>query len=216
MTPYRVLLADGEALFRQGLARLLRDVGMLEVVADAADAAEALQQVRAQRPDVAVIDARLLGSDGAETIDLLKQESPNLRVVVLLASDDDPDLLCAVQTGADACVAKSAPADALIRSILGVMDGEAVLSRGTMRRLIALTGANHVNGRWPVRSRDLSAREQQILRMVAAGSDNHQIAERLGVTESTVRNHLHNVYDKLGLETRVQLALYAFQQGIVP
>jgi DNA-binding NarL/FixJ family response regulator len=186
----------------------------LYVVGDASDLAEATLRMRHLRPDVAVVEARILTPDGA-SVRALKHERPGLRVVALLASDDESDWPGHLQDGADAHVAKSAPTASLIRSILEAMDGEAALGHAAMRRLVALTSPTRPNRRHPAAS-GLSERERQVLRLVAAGADNGVIAGALRVSEGTVRSHLHHLQDKLGLETRVQITLYAVHQGIDP
>lgn len=216
MKPHRVLLVDDHAMFRQGLSCLLKDVEDIDVVGEACGREEAQRQMRDLRPDVVVIIASLLMGDGTNGPRALRAEAPEVKILVLTAPEEDGDVLNVLSADADGYVAKSAPADMLIRSIRKVIAGEGVPSRRAMRPGTGLAESARQSDRRSPRSHDLSERERQVLRIVATGADNRQIASILGVSESTVRGYMHNVLDKLGLETRLQVALYALQQGIYP
>lgn len=216
MKPHRVLLVDDHAMFRQVLSCLLKDVEDIDVVGEACGREEAQRQMRDLRPDVVVIIASLLMGDGTNGPRALRAEAPEVKILVLTAPEEDGDVLNVLSADADGYVAKSAPADMLIRSIRKVIAGEGVPSRRAMRPGTGLAESARQSDRRSPRSHDLSERERQVLRIVATGADNRQIASILGVSESTVRGYMHNVLDKLGLETRLQVALYALQQGIYP
>lgn len=216
MKSYRVLLVEAHALFRQGLTRLLSEVEDIEVVGQACAVAEALCQVRVDPPDVVVVDADLLTGDGTNFTHSLRSEAPNVKIVVLTASDQARDARAVTNIHANGYVAKSAPAKALIESIKGAMRADLALGQGVMQNESIFSAEERTTEPRLLRPSALSERERQVLRMVAAGAANQEIARALNISTSTVRSHLHRVHDKLGLETRVQVALYALQHGIYP
>lgn len=214
MTAYRVLVAHAQTMVRQSLRRLLKDAPDLEVIDEAVDGTETARKASDLQPDVVVLGSGLDGPGLVETTRLIKRDCPNVKVIVLAGSDDDNDLVAAVKAGADGVVALSAPTTALTRSICAALAGEAVLSRTMVGRLLVTNRGQ--SGRRDDRLPVLSDRERQVLRLVASGADNQQIAVALATSESTIRGHLHNVQDKLGLENRVQTALYALREGLYP
>lgn len=216
MNTNRVLVANAQTMVRQSLRTILEGVEEIEVVGDAADGAEAARKASDLHANVVVLGMELERCDGVEATRLIKRDCPDAKVIILTGADDDGDLVAAVKAGADGVVALSAPATALIRSIFAALAGETVLSRAMVSRLLATATNGGKQGRREDRSRGLSDREREVLRLVASGADNQQIAVTLAVSESTVRSHLHNVQDKLGLENRVQTALYALHEGLYP
>ncbi len=216
MNAHRVLVAHAHTMVRQSLRKLLEGARELVVVGDASDGDEAVRKTRDLRPDVAVIGIELDGCGGVEAVRQIKRGCSDVRVVALAGSDDDEDVVAAVQAGADGVVALSAPSTGLTRSVFATLAGEAVLSRAMVNRLLRAPTAMRASGHRGGPSYGLSDRERQVLRLVASGADNQQIAVMLAVSESTVRSHLHNVQGKLGLENRVQTALYALREGLYP
>ncbi|MHB1414354.1 MAG: response regulator [Chloroflexota bacterium] len=218
METHGVLIVDDHAMFRQGLRRLLSDVPEFEVVGEAVDGIEALKKARELRPSVVLMDLRMPLCDGVEATRLLKAELPEAKVVVLTMSDEEQDVLTAIQAGADGYVVKTTEVAALVKSIRGVLAGEAALTRQMMARLLVRMRqerehAQRIEG--PGVSA-LSEREREVIRLVARGASNREIAAALVVSESTVRSHLHNILFKLGLENRVQAAMYALREGLGP
>jgi DNA-binding NarL/FixJ family response regulator len=209
----RILVVDDHTMFREGMRRLLQDVPDFDVVGEAVDGSEAVNKARSLRPHVVLMDVRMPGCNGIEATATIKGEMPETKVVILTVSDDEGDLVAAVKAGADGYIAKTTGIDALIKSIRGVMAGEAALSRTMTARLLG-----HMRSGGDARRRDgedlarLSDRELEIMRLVASGVSNREIASRLFVSESTVRTHLHNILGKLGLENRVQITLYALRE----
>ncbi len=198
----RVLIVDDHALFRQGVGRLLEQSGM-RVVAGAANGHEGLRCAASLRPDVILIDLDLPGLSGLETTRAIVQERPMSRVIALSSIADPVLSFRARQAGAQACLAKTARADELIALILRVHAGEQIPLED------------------PVPARPgsepavlLSVRECELLRLVAEGLANHEIARRLCVSEKTVRNRMSQTFAALGIHNRTQAAVYALRTGV--
>lgn len=193
--PVKVLIADDHTLFRVGLANLLTTDSRVEVVGQASDGQEALDQARARRPDVILMDVMMPKIDGIEATRILGTEAPEIRVLILSAYGDGPAIRQAMASGAKGFVHKDASLPEVMTTILDVSPSRARSRRG--RRL------------------DLSQREITVLREVAAGLSNKQIARRLAISEKTVRNHLSRVYGKLGATNRTEAVIRALRSGVV-
>ncbi|HEU4759977.1 MAG TPA: response regulator transcription factor [Dehalococcoidia bacterium] len=215
MSPIRVLLVDDQLLFRKGLRALLEDQQDFQVVGEAADGAQALERVRATTPDVVLMDIHMPVCGGAEATRLIKGERPATKVVALTVSDEDEDLFEAIKSGADGYLLKDLRPEELFDLLHGVLNGETPISPAVAGKL--LTEFRRRPWREPSQGVgwDLTARELEILRFVAAGLSNAEIAARLYIVEGTVKNHLHNILEKLHLENRVQAATYAIREGLV-
>ena len=216
MDALRILLVDDHVLFRKGLARLLDAQPDFEVVGEAADGAEAIQQVQALRPDVVLMDLRMPVCDGLEATREIKRDHPSVRVVMLTVSEDDQDFFAAIRCGADGYLVKDLRPEGLFRELRGLANGEAPISRamtGKMLRQLAL-GRRPAVPAAPVDV--LSDREREVLALVAEGLPNAEIAVELGVAVNTVRNHVRSILEKLGLRNRVQAAVYAVRAGLLP
>lgn len=215
MNPLRILLVDDHILFRKGLARLLDAQPDFQVVGEASDGAEGVEKARALRPDVVLMDLRMPVCDGLEATRQIKRELPSVRVVVLTVSEDDQDFLAAIRCGADGYLVKSMRPEALFQELRGLAQGETPLSRtmtGKLLRQVARAAPAPLPSAQPD---SLSERERQVLVLLAEGLSNEEIAEALGIAENTVRNHVRNILEKLGLKNRVQAAVYAVRQGMV-
>jgi DNA-binding NarL/FixJ family response regulator len=207
--PVRLVLADDEALLRRGLKVLLEADGRVEVVAEAADGAELLDRVRRHRPDVALVDVQMPGVDGLTALrELLTWPNPPA-LAVLTTFDLDDYVAAALDLGAQGFLLKDAEPDALVRAVLDLAAGGAVLDpRITARLLPRLRAARP---RATARLDGLSARERQVLDLLAGGQPNSAIAAELGLSEATVKSYVSTVLTKLGVENRVQAALVAHQ-----
>jgi DNA-binding NarL/FixJ family response regulator len=179
----------------------------ITVVGEAADGAEALELVRRERVDVVLMDLRMPGMAGVETIRHLRQHSPTTRVLVLTTYDTDRDVLAAIEAGATGYLLKDAPRDELVRAVRATARGEAVLSPAVARRLIGQI-------RGPA-SEPLSAREHEVLTLIARGASNSEIAAALFISEATVKTHLLHLYAKLGVRDRAGAVGEAYRRGLL-
>jgi len=209
----RVLIADDHTLFRDGLRSLLEARGVA-VVAEARNGREAVELTRRHRPDVVLMDLAMPELDGLTATRLLSAELPDVRVVVLTASEDDADLFEAVKSGAQGYLPKDLEAERLFALLDGLTRGEPALTPGLARKLLGEFA------RPPVRAerspQALTEREREVLELLVQGvTSNRELAERLFVTENTVKYHLRNILDKLHLQNRAQVIAYALRHGLV-
>lgn len=215
MNPLRILLVDDHILFRKGLARLLDAQPDFQVVGEASDGTEGVEKARALRPDVVLMDLRMPVCDGLEATRQIKRELPSVRVVILTVSEDDQDFLAAIRCGADGYLVKSIRPESLFQELRGLAQGEVPISRAMTGKLLRQIARTVSVPPTPVLSVALSERELQVLRMVAEGLSNEEIATELGISVNTVRNHVRNILEKLGLRNRVQAAVYAVRHGLL-
>jgi DNA-binding NarL/FixJ family response regulator len=216
MSTLRILLVDDHLLFRKGLVRLLDAQPDFEVVGEAADGLEAVEQTQFLRPDVVLMDIRMPNSDGLEATRRIKAQMPDVRVVMLTVSDDAQDLATAVRYGADGYLLKDLLPEMLFQHLRGLAAGEAPIARAMTGKLFRQLA--HRNGRpiaQPVALDILSERESEVLALVAQGDSNQEIAEALGIARNTVKNHLRSILSKLGVRNRAEAAAYAVSHGSV-
>jgi DNA-binding NarL/FixJ family response regulator len=206
-TPIRLLLVDDHPVVRDGLRGMFADDPEITVVGEAADGAEALELVRRERVDVVLMDLRMPGIPGVETIRHLRQHSPATRVLVLTTYDSDRDVLAAIEAGATGYLLKDAPRDELVRAVRATARGEAVLSPAVASRLIGQI-------RGPA-SEPLSVREHEVLALIAKGASNSEIAAALFISEATVKTHLLHLYAKLGVRDRAGAVGEAYRRGLL-
>lgn len=210
----RILLVDDHILFRKGLAQLLNSQPDFQVVGEAGDGFEALDKARELMPDLILMDINMPGCDGREATRLIKQALPYVVIVMLTVSDDDQDLFAALKNGAQGYLLKKMDPEDLFAQLRGLARGEAPLSRLLASRI--LNEFSRTAAPDAACERELTARERQVLQHVALGLTNREIAEKLVLSENTVKNHLRNILAKLHLENRVQAAAYALREGLVP
>jgi DNA-binding NarL/FixJ family response regulator len=208
----RVLIADDQTLFRAGLARLLDEDSRVEVVGLAMDGREAVKQAAKLKPDVVLMDMKMPNVDGIEATRLIIEADPAVKVVVLTTFETDSQVIQALKAGASGYVLKDSSAQAIVSTIVAVMSGEKVMASAVANRVLEmLTGTTT-----PKEFYDgLTNREIEILKLLANGMANKQIAYRLKISEKTVRNHVSNTYEKLGIYDRSQAVLYAVRKGLV-
>ena len=208
----RVLIADDQTLFRTGLARLLDEDPRVEVVGQAVDGADAVKAAVTAKPDVILMDLKMPNLDGAEATRQIVAEHPEIKVLILSTFDADSFVLQALRAGASGYVLKDSQPDAIVSSILAVVSGERVMANAVANRVLdMLTGTTT-----PKEFYDgLTAREVEILKLLATGLANKQIARRLHISEKTVRNHVSHMYEKLRIFDRSQAVLYAVRKGLV-
>jgi DNA-binding NarL/FixJ family response regulator len=212
----RVVLADDQALVRRGFRLILEAEADLEVVAEAEDGQQAIDAVRRHQPAVVLMDIQMPGLDGLEaTRRILGDAGNETRVLILTTFERDEYVFQALQLGASGFLLKTAPPEDLVTAVRVVARGEALLSPSVTRRVIQELARQQ---RHVPRSPDLdrlTPRELEVLRLVAEGLSNAEIAARLYLSEATVKTHTSNVLAKLGLRDRVQAVIFAYKQNII-
>lgn len=211
----RVLLVDDHDLFRTGLRNLLEEQG-LQIVGEAAAGAEALKLTRELAPDVIVMDLNMPGMSGVEATRHITAVAPLTRVLVLTISDQDGDVMDAILAGACGYLLKDASIQELLRGIQAAALGESLISPHIASKVLQRVRASSSSPAIAetIRS-ELSDREIQVLKLIANGKDNAQIAAELHISPKTVKNHISNILMKLQIENRIQAAVYAVRSGIV-
>ncbi|MEU8819674.1 response regulator transcription factor [Actinoplanes sp. NPDC048796] len=213
----RLLLVDDQALIRAGFRMILEETDGIEVAGEAPDGAEAVRLTAEVRPDVILMDVRMPGVDGIEATRRIMARDPAARVLILTTFDLDEYAFAALRAGASGFVLKDVPVDELTRAVRAVAAGNAVVSPRITRSLItAYTSHRPVPaGRARAVLDQLTPREREVLRAVAAGLSNTEIAGRLVVSEATVKTHVGSVLSKLNLRNRVQAVILAYDIGLV-
>jgi DNA-binding NarL/FixJ family response regulator len=213
MSRIRVLIVDDQPLARAGFRSVLEATGQIDVVGEAANGMEALAQARQHDPDVVLMDVRMPGMDGIEAT----RQMPRQKVLILTTFGLDEYIIEALRAGASGFLLKDAPIEELVRAVRSVAAGDAQLSPAVTKRLL-----DQVARRLPAPvQRDDSAmaqltnREAEVLRLLAAGMSNAEIGRALVVSEPTVKTHVSSVLQKLGLRDRVQAVIYAYENGLV-
>jgi DNA-binding NarL/FixJ family response regulator len=208
----RVLVVDDQTLFRTGLTSLLAEDARVDVVGQAVDGAEAVKLAVKLKPDVVLMDIKMPNVDGLEATRQIVEQVPGAKVLILTTFETDSQVIQALKAGASGYVLKDSSASAIISSIVAVMSGERVMASAVANRVLEmLTGTAT-----PKEFYDgLTNREIEILKLLANGMANKQIAFRLKISEKTVRNHVSNMYEKLGIYDRSQAVLYAVKKGLV-
>ncbi len=215
----RVLLVDDQPLFRRALATLISAQFDMTVVGEAENGRDALEKVRALRPDIVVMDVNMPVASGVDGVNAIRSAGFTTPIVMLTVSEDDDDLFSAIKAGANGYLLKNVRPEELFEDLRGVMRGEAPIAPALASKLLdALrTGGIPTRGGDPTAGPGdtvLTRRESEILQLVASGLSNKEIANELTITEGTVKNHVHNALEKLHLTNRVQAAAYAVRQGL--
>jgi DNA-binding NarL/FixJ family response regulator len=213
MPPVRLLLVDDHALFREGLIALLSYQDDFTVVGEADDAESALDQTRALKPDIVLMDIELPGEDGVIATQRLTMEMPAVTVVMLTVHDDSQTLFEAIKAGAQGYLVKNVRSRELLEQLRGLARGEAAISRRMAARILEeIRGQTEPFGP----EEELTARELDVLELVAARLSNAEIAARLMISEHTVKNHMKSILSKLHLRNRHQAAAYGVARGWLP
>jgi DNA-binding NarL/FixJ family response regulator len=213
-----VALVDDEAMIRVGLRLVLNGEPDIEVVGEAADGVEALDLVARTRPDVVLIDVRMPRMDGLEASRRLVRDHPESKVVVLTTFDEDAHVAAALRAGVSGFLLKVAPPEHLVEAVRTVAAGGGLLDPAVTLRVIAAFAGQPDPGHTASRAAELESltnRETDVLKLLAQGLTNTQIAARLHLGEATVKTHLSRVLMKLGLTTRVQAVVFAYESGLV-
>ncbi|HEY3063594.1 MAG TPA: response regulator transcription factor [Chloroflexota bacterium] len=213
----RVLIADDHPLFRDGLRSLLEARG-IDVVGEAKTGREAVDQSKRLRPDVVLMDLNMPELGGLDATRLISAEQTNVKVVVLTASEDDANLFEAIKSGAQGYLFKNLDSNEFFRLLEGVARGEPALTPGLARKLLGefARPTAPASSSATDEAQSLTEREREVLNLLVQGiTSNRELAERLVVTENTVKYHLRNILDKLHVQNRTQVVAYAVRHGIV-
>ena len=209
----RVLVADDHPVYRDGITMALEAADGVAVVGEASDGDEAVTKALELRPDVVLMDLRMPGVSGLDAIRLLTEQAPEIGLLVLTMFDDDQSVRAALRAGARGYLVKGATREVIVRSVCGVADGELVFAGAAaqeVQRVLASGRAGTAVSPFP----QLSEREVEVLDLVARGAPNADIARRLVLSEKTVRNHVSNVFGKLGVNDRAQAVAVARDGGL--
>ncbi len=207
----RVVIADDHPVVREGLAAMLEREPDLEVVGEARDGQEAIDQVAALRPDVVLMDLQMPRVDGVEAIRQIRERHSGVHVLVLTTYDDDESILRGVEAGARGYLLKDAPRDELFRAVRAVARGESLLQPAVATRLL-----NRVSRKPAQPAPDvLTERELDVLRLLARGAANKEIGAALHISESTVKTHVANIFQKLDVGDRTEAVTAALRRGLL-
>lgn len=218
MSPTRVLLADDHQLFREGLANILNNQPDFEVIGEAGDGLEALVKARKLSPDIILMDVSMPGCDGLEATQRIKQELPEMIIVMLTVRDEDDKLFQAIRNGAQGYLLKSIRSKEMLEMLRGAVRGEAAITPTLGGRM--LEEFRRISQRIPEEPGEkveaLTRREQEVLGLAAAGATNMEIAKKLHVSIHTVKTHMRKILSKLHQERRHEAASYALREGLIP
>src|SRR5579871_3256601 len=211
----RIVVADDHPIFRDGLCKLLALEEDFDVVAQAQDGRRVLDVLQQYEPDILLLDLKMPGLDGLATLQRLQSSKNKTRVIVLTASDDKNEFVQAMKLGTSGIVLKQTATELLIKSIRKVYAGEIWLDSHTTAAVIRqFVAADDAPPAMPQPATATRQREREIVALVAQGFKNKEMAEKMFISEQTVKNHLHNIFDKLGVSDRLELALYAIHNNL--
>lgn len=219
-TPIRVFIADAHPIVLEGLRNVLTQQPSLTVIGEACDGVEAIEKIADLDPDVVLLDPKLPRLDGLTVLRSIQTRAPRSKVLLFASSENKEEFVEAMKFGCSGVLLKDTPTPLIEKSIQKVHAGEIWLDSNTTAAVIRQFASPtefsnpHINGK-PNRERaQLSQREREIIVLIAQGYKNKEIAEKMFITEQTVKNHLHNVFDKLGVSDRLELALYAIHNSL--
>jgi DNA-binding NarL/FixJ family response regulator len=215
----RIMIADDHPIVRQALKRLLTLEEDFNIVGEAADGREVLERVRTVDPDVLLLDLRMPNLDGLATLQALRKTNPRTRVIILTASENKSDFVQAMKLGCCGILLKETAPDLIAKCIRKVGEGEIWLDSQTMAAVMRqfstrVEGSVKRGGGKGRQQGPLSARESEIVELAAQGYKNREIAQKMFISEQTVKNHLHNIFEKLGVSGRKELKTYSTQKGL--
>lgn len=211
----KVLIVDDHQVVRQGLRTFLELHDDMAVVGEAGDGGAALEMIHRLEPDVVLMDLVMPGLDGIAATRQAVESSTRTRVIALTSFAEDDKVFPAIEAGASSYLLKDVSPDALVEAIRAVHRGEARLHPDIARKLMQATRVAHqAGGEAPALAGDLTDRERDVIRLVAQGCSNHDIAQELVISEKTVKTHVSHILGKLDLEDRTQLAIYAIRKGL--
>jgi DNA-binding NarL/FixJ family response regulator len=212
----RVLIVDDHALFRRGLQMVLTGEPDIEVVGEAGDGTEAVERARALQPDVVLMDVRMPRRSGIEATEQIREELPDVKILMLTMSDEEADLYEAIKAGASGYLLKEISIEEVPDAIRSVWAGQSRISPSMASKLLSEFAAlSQRGGDSKGVAAKLTDRELQVLRLVAQGLNNKDIADKLFISENTVKNHIRNILDKLHLHSRMEAVVYAVKEKLL-
>ncbi len=212
MNETRVLIVDDHPLLRRGVSQLLELEPGFVCVGEASSGQEALQLAAGQQPDLILLDLNMTGMDGLETLRALRKAAVESRIIILTVSDSDSDVVQAMRDGADGYLLKDTEPEDLVAQLRQATDGQVVVSETLTPALARALGRPKKNEKASLAN--LTAREREILKLIARGKSNKMIARELDITEGTIKVHVRSMLKKLGLRSRVEAAVWAVDQGV--
>jgi len=217
--PIRVLIADDHALFRRGLEMVLDEEDDIELVGQASDGSEATQKAALSLPDVVLMDIRMPKSSGIEACRTMKEAAPSSKIVMLTISDEEEDLFDAIKAGASGYLLKDIPLDEVAEAVRAVHGGQSLISPSMAGKLLTefatLARRNEQEPPQQVPAPKLTEREMEVLRLVARGMNNRDIAGELFISENTVKNHVRNILEKLKIHSRMEAVMIAVRDKLI-
>jgi DNA-binding NarL/FixJ family response regulator len=207
----KVLVVDDHLLSRKGIVSILSAHGMFEIIGEATNGQEALEKARELMPDLILMDIRMPGGSGLEATRLIKEEMPYVKIVILSVSDDVQDFFDAIKKGAQGYLLKNMEPEYWLDYIISIVQGEAPISRDLASKILQEFSIQKAD----ISNNKLSEREKEVLQLVSQGLGNKDIGKTLYISESTVKNHLRNILDKLHLQNRMQLIAFAYRNGLI-
>lgn len=221
--PIRVLIADAQPIVLEGLKAVFGQHSSIQIVGEACDGMETIDKAVHLDPDIVLMDLKLPRVDGLTVLRSIQTRAPRTKVILFAQSDNKDEFVEAMKLGCSGILLKEAPVSLVEKSLVKVHAGEIWLDSNTtaavIRQFVALPAGEYApaafnNGKPPRERAQLSQREREIIVLIAQGYKNKEIAEKMFITEQTVKNHLHNVFDKLGVSDRLELALYAIHNSL--
>ncbi len=217
--PIRVLIVDDHALFRRGLEMVLAGEDDIEIVGEASDGEQAVEKAGEALPDVVLMDIRMPRSSGIEACRAMKAVAPSAKIVMLTISDEEEDLFEAIKAGASGYLLKDIPLDEVAAVVRAVHDGQSLINPSMAAKLLTefavLAKRDHGERSQEVPAPRLTDREMQVLKLVAKGMNNRDIARELFISENTVKNHVRNILEKLQIHSRMEAVMIAVREKLI-
>jgi DNA-binding NarL/FixJ family response regulator len=217
--PIRAMIVDDHALFRRGLEMVLEEEPDIELVGQASDGAEAVEKAAESLPDVVLMDIRMPRSSGIEACRAMKEAAPSAKIVILTISDEEEDLFEAIRAGASGYLLKDIPLDEVADAVRAVHGGQSLINPSMAGKLLTefatLAKRDDEERTQEVPAPRLTEREMQVLKLVARGMNNRDIAKELFISENTVKNHVRNILEKLQIHSRMEAVMVAVREKLI-